>query len=76
MNMNLEDRMYATRNGGEEMPKGMLFFYSVLFKHTWLGYTSAHRDGVCFSEKQVWLAAINRLKIALHAFEVETTERF
>ena len=74
--MNVEDRIYATANGGEEMQKGLLFFFTVLFKHMWLGYTTYNKEGTLFSPKQVWLAATRRLRIALHAFEIETVKRF
>ena len=74
--MNTEDKVYGTMNGGEKMPKGMLFFYGVLFKHLWIGYTSYNKEGIAFSETKVWHASIRRLKIVLHGFEIETVKRF
>ena len=74
--MDVEDRIYATANGGEEMQKGLLFFFTVLFKHMWLGYTTFNKEGITFSPKKVWLAATRRLRIVLHAFEIETVKRF
>ena len=74
--MTTEDKVYGTVNGGEKMQKGMLFFYGVLFKHLWIGYTSCNKEGIAFSETKVWHASIRRLKIVLHGFEVETVKRF
>ena len=54
----------------------MRFFYSILFKHMWLAYTTYNKEGTPFSEKQIWLSTVRRLKIVLHAFKIETKKRF
>ena len=57
------------------MPKGLRFFYCILFKHWWLGYTTQHHTGEPFSDKTAWLAATRRLRIVLYAYEIETRKR-
>ena len=74
--MSTEDRVYGTVNSGDEMHKGLRFFYSILIKHLWIAYTAHNKQGTHFSEKQVWLAATRRLRTVLHAFEIETIKRF
>ena len=73
--MSLEDRIYGTMNGGEVMPNGLRYFYSVLFKRWWMGYTTQNHGGDIFKEKESWLAAVNRLRITVHAFEIDTIKR-
>ena len=74
--MNTEDRVYGTMNDGQVMPKGIRFFYSVLFKHMWIAYTAYSKEGTSFSEKKIWVASVRRLKTVLHAFEIESKKRF
>ena len=74
--MNLEDRIYGTMNNGKRMPKGLMFFYSVLTKHWWIAYTDKYNNENEFNDKTAWVNALRRLKIALHAFEIESRLRF
>ena len=62
-------------NDGEQMQKGLRLFYSILFKHWWIGYTTQNMTGNRFSDKTAWLAAARRLRIIIHAFEIETRKR-
>ena len=42
----------------------------------WIHYTAYNKEGTPFTDTQVWIATGRRLKMALHAFEVETRLRF
>ena len=72
ISMNLEDRIYGTINGGQEMPKGITFLYSVMTKFIWIALTQQNKEGIIFNDKTVWTNTIRRLKIAMDAFEIET----
>ena len=72
IHMNTEDRVYATMNGGEKMPSGLRYFYSLLFKRWWMGYTTQNHQGDIFREKTCWLAAVQRLRMAVHDLEIDT----
>ena len=76
MRMNTEDKIYGTMNGGEEMPKGLRFFYCVLFKHWWMGYTTKNKEGKDFDDKVIFMKAVRRLKTVLHDVEVDSRLRF
>ena len=76
MRMNTEDKIYGTMNGGEAMPKGLRFFYSVLFKHWWMGYTAKNKEGTAFDDKTIFLKAVRRLKTVLHEVEIDSKKRF
>ena len=72
LSMSLEDRIYGLRNNGEDLPKGLRFFYAILIKHMWMAYTTQLKEGVEFDTRKVWTGILSRLKIVLHGFEVET----
>ena len=74
--MSVEDRVYATMNGGEVMPPALCLFYDILFKKWWIGYTSQLKEGVQFKEQQAWMSAVTRLQIVIHSFEVESNLQF
>ena len=75
LTMDTADRIYGTYNGGEIMPPGLRFIYTILFKHYWMAYTSAHKENTTYSPIAVWNAIITRLKIVMHAFEIETIKK-
>ena len=75
LSMTTEDRVYGTMNGGEAMPCGLRFFYTILFKRWWLGYNTHSHQGNIFHEKEAWLAAVNRLRICTHELELDTKKR-
>lgn len=75
LHMTTEDKVYGTMNGGERMPKGMRLFYSLLFKFWWLGYTTQNNTGETFIAKTAWLSATRRLRMIIHAYEIETQKR-
>ena len=76
LDMTLEDRIYGNMNGGHKMPKGLIFFYSILTKFWWQGYTKQNNEKEIFNDKKEWINSLRRLKIAIHAFEVESRIKF
>ena len=76
LRMTTEDKIYGTMNNGEIMPKGLRLFYSILFKHWWIGYTTKNKEGTAFDDKALWISAMRRLKTVLHEFEIDSQKRF
>ena len=64
------DLVHGTFLHGKEMPKGLLIFYTIMFKHIWMSYCAHYKANEHFSCQGVWKRTTRRIRKIIRTLDV------